>query len=143
MVTVLFDDQISIQNRDRQTRSSHVKKEISQHSRMYHGVVGIVVLALKSEFAAQTHKKNTYFGKWATRKQSPHKKRGHTVELKFNLHRHLVCCCFVGTNLVPAIRFMPILKMQRRLSSDIYQVATTNFFAIFNFSNFFSCYINQ
>ena len=30
-------------------------------------------------------KKNTYFGNWATRKQSPHKKRGHTVELKFNL----------------------------------------------------------
>ena len=30
-------------------------------------------------------KKNTYFGNWATRKQSPHKKRERTVELKFNL----------------------------------------------------------
>ena len=38
-------------------------------------------------------KKNTYFENWATGKQSPHKKRGHTVELKFNLHRHLVCRC--------------------------------------------------
>ena len=44
------------------------------------GVAGSsVVLALKSEFTTHT-KETTNLGKRATRKQSPHKTRGHTIQ---------------------------------------------------------------
>ena len=36
--------------------------KIRQQSRMYHGFAGMVVLALKSEFAAQTHLKALTLG---------------------------------------------------------------------------------
>ena len=50
------------------------------------GVAGSsVVLALKSEFTTHT-KENKNLGKRATRKQSPHKTRGHTIQSTLQNH---------------------------------------------------------
>ena len=50
------------------------------------GVAGSsVALALKYEFTTHT-KEKTNFGKRATRKQSPHKTRGHTIQSTLQNH---------------------------------------------------------
>ena len=79
-----FDSQcnVSKKRKKRNIRQHGKIKEDKTTSRIF---AGSFLLAIKIEFATQTHLKNTYFGNWATRKQSPHKKRERTVELKFNL----------------------------------------------------------
>ncbi len=71
--------QTEIGKHDPQCNTSKKKKLTTKEDRKDRGVAGRSAV-LKSKFTTHT-KENTNLGKRAIRKQSPHKTRGHTIQL--------------------------------------------------------------